>query len=143
MVLAEALMARKDLVKKIERIKNLVSNSLVTYKDIPLDVNIKDEMVKYHEKMDQLEEMNKKIDEANRVNISALSKLRILDSQLGFYKKLSEGLSNDSRLSFRSVENEMIKNMDIKDVESIIESLEDARREIDKILQKANWTIEI
>ena len=143
MVLAEALMARKDLVKKVERIKTLVSNSLITYKDMPAEIDVNAKLSQYISLMRDLEILNTQIDKANSVNIEALSKLRILDSKLGFYKKLSDSLTNDSRMSFRSTEVEMVKNLSITEIEPIIEDLEIQRRDVDKSLQKANWTTEI
>lgn len=143
MVLAEALMARKDLVKKIERIKKLITNSLVTYKDMPIDIDLNEQLKLYTDKMVDLEDLNAKIDRANAVNVDALSKLRVLDSKLGFYKEISDSLANDSRMSFRSIETEMVKNLNTVVVEKVIEELEIARRNVDKKLQKANWTTEI
>jgi len=150
MTLAEAFMARNDIQKKIDRTIEELNSVLITEEgqENPYTAISKEKVV--IDLMDQLLNMNIKIDKANINNQKNLLGLRILDKKISFYKDLRNLIIHgESRKRFmRGFSTEesavkMIKNMDQIYIGKTLEDLEIKRRNMDRQLQKKNWQIEV
>jgi len=144
MKLAEALMARKDLVAKINKIKELIKNNLVTRKDFQLPIDMTAQFLQYRELQGELEILNKKIDKTNAQYLTdKLNELRILDSKIAFYKECNTALMS-SETSWRYNDDITLqRNYDLNVLNSWLEQCEAMRRKIDREIQKTNWETEL
>lgn len=146
MKLAEALMQRQDIVKEINKIKEELLSAAVIRSDLELKINIADKIEKLKELEEKLFNLNVDIDKANKENLlNEINRLRILDSSISFWKELREKvLHAGSDFGWGSRDEIKYKiNLNIDEVNSELDKLEKARREIDRQLQKKNWQIEI
>lgn len=144
MKLAEALMERKDLVMKINKIKELIKNNVVTRKDFQLPIDMRAQFLQYQKLQGELELLNKKIDKTNALYLTdKLNELRILDSKIAFYKECHATLiSNETSWRYGD-EVTLQRNYDLNELASWLEQTEVMRRKIDREVQKINWETEL
>jgi len=145
MKIAEALMERKDLTKKISRIKENILSNLLTRADLaPKESYVMSLLIKYNKSMDELEKLNKAIDKANIKIQDELNYIKILDSKIAFYKEAGKKLlEGNSSYMYSEMKAEIIKNYDIDLINNELEKLENERREIEKKILKINWETSI
>ncbi len=147
MKIAEGLIERKEIVKKINRLNEEITANLYTEEDaIPNGNFIQSRMDTIIELSTQLSELNLKISNANAANLSLeLNDLKTLDSLISFHQKWRKSLlSSGVEFMYGSrSEKTYTKNFDIDIMNSLLEDLEAKRRVIDKLLQRRNWEIEI
>ena len=143
MKLAEALMERKDIVKKISRVTEEIMALLVTPAFEKVDsAVIKSKIGTHQDLVEALSALNVQIDKANVVLIDKLNALRTLDSHIGFCKEIRAGLIGEKN-RFRYSENEYSKNIELYFINDLLEAYEKQRRALDREIQGLNWTINI
>lgn len=147
MKLSRALLERREITKKISRIKEEIQALLVTQEHERVSTeSIENMMEQLNKEMEALKDLNVKIDRANSQHLlDKLNELRILDSKIEFYrtcrKILIEG--SDSRKFYGIKEIKMYRNIQSESVNATLDSLEKERKEIDSQIQEINWTVEI
>jgi chromosome segregation ATPase len=146
MKLSRALLERREITKRISRIKEEIEASLVTpdYEEVSED-SINKKIEEYIDDMYELENLNLKIDMANaQYLIGKLNSLRILDSKIDFFKKCRSRLINGSadKYYMRDKHTEK-KNISIEEMNEQLEILESERNKLDSEIQEVNWTVEI
>ncbi len=148
MKIAEGLIERKEIVKKINRLNEEITANLYTEEDAKPDKEnfIQSRMGTIIGLSAQLSELNLKISNANAANLSLeLNDLKTLDSLISFHQKWRKSLlSSGVEFMYGSrSEKTYTKNFDIDTMNSLLEDLDTKRRVIDKLLQRRNWEIEI
>lgn len=147
MKLAEALLERKDKLKKLERLKEEVSSYVITVESeaVP-QAWIDDKLEEIRSVSNEIQSLNVAIDKANAEHQSAnLNRIRQLDTLIAFYKQLRSTLLNQDYNSSMWGENreKKIKNYNHTDISKKLENLEKERKDLDKTIMKVNWNIEI
>lgn len=143
MKLAEKLMERKDIVKKISRIKEEVTSNLITQIEFaPKDDSfIKTRLDELTTQTVKLQKVNKEINDSNAKYLSDdLNKLQILDTLINFYKNCRKAMLDRDQYTY-SRESKFKMNYDIESINKTLEDFESGRRELDKKIQKMNWEI--
>lgn len=141
--LSELLMNRKDLTKKVASIKEELLATMVTNKGPAILLEtIETKFISYSSLMDELKDLNIKIDKLNaRVNLETLAKIKILDSKLEFYsscrKKVLENLGVEKH-RFTDTSGQI--NYEVETINKKIEFTQEQRRELDKQIQSTNWS---
>lgn len=146
MKLSRALLERRELTKKIARLKEEIQASLITveHESVP-ESEIEKKFELYDVLMIDLHQLNLKIDRANAHHlIEKLNSLRILDSRIDFLKTCRKTLISGNEMRYYS-RNEVkdVKNLPIDTVNRTLEKLESDRNQLDSEIQEINWTIEI
>ena len=151
MTLAEAFMERKDIQKKIDRATEELNSVLITEEGIEVAYNAKEKEKEVTDLMMMLFNLNIDIDKANEKNIEDLQLLRSLDREIRFYESIRNSLIHGQarKTILRGfMENsdtniKMVKNLDVNAVAEKLSTLEKNRRDLDRSLQKKNWSINI
>lgn len=146
MKLSRALLKRRDLVKKLSRLKEEVLAMLVTSSnDMFEQSEIEQKLAKVDEKTIELESLNIKIDRANSINLMEyLAHLKVLDGKIDFYKKCRQTLlQGEENWRFVKPEQAEKKNFNMDEMTRLLETLEEERSELDSEIQEKNWTTEI
>lgn len=143
MKLAEALMERKDLVKKINKAKEEITSNLVTKEGFELPLDMDKLFLQYESDQNNLMKLNTQIDKTNVILIDRLNRLRILDSKMAFYRECRKSLLEDSSNRFYNENVKMTRNYDLNKANTRLDKLELLRREVDKEIQKINWATEL
>lgn len=146
MKLSRALLERRDLTKKIARVKEEIQASLVTPEHQAVNeaaINLK--FGHLNELMENLHHINLVIDRANAEHLTAdLNMLRILDSKIDFYKACRKALVSDNDMRYYSrSEVKDVKNISVNTINNKLEELEEERKNLDASIQEKNWTIEV
>jgi len=143
MKLSEALMERKDLIKKINNIKEEITSNLVTRQGFQLPFDMDLLFADYKELQAMLESLNLRIDKANADHLTEkLNALRILDSIMIFYKQCRKTLLSEHSSMYRE-EPVYERNYDITRLNEEIELFEIERRKLDREIQSINWQTEL
>jgi len=143
MKLSEALMERKDLIKKVNNIKEEITSNLVTRQGFQLPFDMDSLFVDYKTLQRKLETLNLRIDKTNAAHLTdKLNELRILDSIMIFYKQCRKTLLSEHSSMYRE-EPIYERNYDITRLNEEIELFEIARRTIDREIQSINWQTEL
>lgn len=144
MTLAEALMERRDIIKKINKIKEEIRSNLVTKEDfqLPFDMDkLFDDFMLYQNK---LMDINTRIDKTNvKVINDKLNQIRIFDAIIMFYKECRKDILQDRGSGLYREERRYVRNYDINQINSNIDEYEKIRRELDRSIQKINWKTEL
>ena len=143
MKLSEALMERKDLIKKVNNIKEEITSNLVTREGFQLPFDMKSLFTDYKELQTKLETLNLRIDKTNAAHLTEkLNALRILDSVMIFYKQCRKTLLSEHSSMYRE-EPVYERNYDINRLNEEIELFEIERRKLDREIQSINWQTEL
>lgn len=150
MKLAEALMERQDLTRDIKRLKEKVNSDMVV-EESSYASDLTDEqdynLNIYYQMMNELYNLNVKINKANEGIREKLEKLKILDSEIDFINTLRVmTLNKNERSSFSIYKDSAIRYISVISsdlIEEELKNLEKERRQIDKEVQSYNWTTEI
>lgn len=145
MKLAEALLERKEKLKKMERLQEEIKATVVTT-DEKVDqgdiVELLDSLAKVS---DEVQKLNARITKANAEHQAEnLAKLQQLDKMISFYKEIRSKILNPrEQRAFWGESVSFNKNFDHKTITDSLESLEKERSQTDKELTKKNWQIDI
>jgi len=149
MKLAEALIARADLQKKIAQIRErMEQNSKVQEGDKPAESV--DELLLVFEST--TEELTKLIKQINRTNadtvlgggtlIDAIAERDCIKGKIAAYRSLYDSAAIKQGRYSRS-EVKYIRQVDMAELQKNIDSLSKKHREIDTEIQAKNWTTEL
>ena len=149
MKLAEALIERADLQRKIAQVESrMEQNAKVQEGDEPAEA-IDKLMPQYEDLMDNLEELIIRINRTN-ANVSfedmtladAIAKRDCLKSKIRAYRDLHEAASiYHDRYSNKEIK--FVRCVDVVELQAKIDRLSKAYREIDTKMQGLNWTIDL
>jgi hypothetical protein len=142
--LADAILERGDVQKKIEQLKTRLSNNALYQKDTKTPESPKDILSELDFCFSRLELLINTINEAN--NISGLYKLLakrdVIKSKLNAHRNfLSEISSGVNRYS--KTEIAILPNFDAKIIQKEIDILSKEFRLTDSAIQSKNWEIEV
>lgn len=146
MRIAEALIQRKELVKKMNRLNEEISSVLITEEASTPDENfISSRIEKIITLSNELAELNLKINVANSKNLAnELNELKTLDSLISFHQKWRKALLNPKdEFIYSRGEKTYKANFSIDKMNTSLEDLEEMRRNVDRFLQRKNWEIDI
>lgn len=147
MKLAEALMNRNDIKSKIERVNDELNSVLITEHGVEQEFSAEDKMTELFNLMEDLHNLNIKIDRANIDNIERLQLLKNYDREIGILNGVRTRLLRYEKRKtslYGSAEGvDQVKNLKLADVTLRLESVEQERRKVDRELQARNWQIEI
>jgi hypothetical protein len=149
-------MERKDITKKISRLQEKIKSNLFFKGDTSSETNkstkeVKQELEFNKEETDlvelyeKLSLLNVLIDMLNKGITNELVKLRILDSRIAFTLDLRKEFlnKNERQLYYTDDAGKFCSPTSIELIDATLERLEKERREIDKIVQKYNWTTDV
>ena len=145
MKLAEALLERKEKMKKMERLQEEIKATVVTT-DEKIDQGDILELLETLTKVShEVRELNIKINKANAEHQAEnLAKLQQLDKMIAFYKDIRNKILNPrEQRAFWGESVSFNKNFDHKTITESLETLEKERSQTDKELTKKNWQIDI
>ena len=149
MKLAEALIERADLQRKIAQIEvRMRQNVKVQEGDKPAEA-VDELLPQYESLMDRLEHLIAKINRTNgeaplnnMTLAEAITKRDCLKSKIHAYRELYEAASiSQDRYSNKEIR--FIRCVDAAKLQTRIDSMSKAYRELDTKLQGQNWTIEL
>ena len=147
MKLSRALLERRDLTRKISRIKEEIESVLITSENEEVEeITIKSMFDQLRDKMAELEVLNLRIDKVNAVKLmEKLNSLKIADSKIDFLKKCRSKLlqGNDSMKYYSRVEIKEKKNISLSVINIELETIENFRKDLDSEIQEINWTTDI
>lgn len=146
MKIAEALIQRKELAKKINRLNEEIGAVLVTEETSSPKKNFISSRLKNITTLsNELAQLNLKINNVNSKNLSEeLNELKTLDSLISFHQKWRKILLN-SKEDFTYGRGEKVykTNFSIDTMNTLLEELESERRDVDRLLQRRNWEIDV
>lgn len=147
MKLAEALLERKELSKKISRLEEEVSSIIVTTdSDTYSEEAIESKLDEINILNSKLEALNISINKANAHHQAEnLVGLQQTDRLIAFYQKLRNKLLNprEERGIWAGEGPKYNKNYSLQIINGQLERLEKMRTQIDRKIMKTNWQIEI
>ena len=146
MKIAEALIERKELIKKMNRLNEEITASLVTEVELaPAEGYISSRLADIISISTKLSLLNGHIATANAANLSIeLNELKTLDALISFHQKWRKALLNTSEgFMYGRGEKTYKTNYDIETMNVLLEKLEEERRAVDKTLQRRNWELDI
>ena len=149
MKLAEALILRADLKKRIGQVESrMAANVKVQEGDDPAeDVNVL--MTEYERLMTQLEELIVRINKTNHAIdfedgtiADAIAKRDALKAKIRVFRNLQEEASvTYDRYSTKEIR--LVRCVDVRELQKKIDGLAKAYRELDTKLQGLNWTVDL
>lgn len=150
MTLAEALILRADLQKRMEQLKQRVlRNVRVQHGDEPAESP--DELMRdYEETCATLEDLIRRINVTNlRAEVTpslsltdALAKRDVLRAKIGFYRQIAEAASIKHDRYTRS-EIRFVSTVDVRAVQAQADALARAYRELEAQIQATNWRVSL
>jgi hypothetical protein len=145
MKLAEALLERKEKLKKMERLQEEIKASVVTTDEKVEAEDIDSLLGTLTNVSNEVEELNIKISKANAEHQAEnLAKIQQLDKMISFYKDVRNKILNprDQR-AFWGENVSFNKNYNHKAITSRLEELEKQRTNTDREMTRLNWQIDI
>ena len=146
MKIAEALIYRKELVKKINRLNEEITANLVTAEEsVPTEGFITSRLAEIASLSVTLSKLNFDISAANAKNLAKeLNDLKALDALVSIHQKWRKALLGPKDEFMYSRQEKVTKvNFSIDTMNTLLEELEEKRRTVDKVLQRKNWEIDI
>lgn len=146
MVLQEAFMTRNDLRKKINRVIGEMNTVIITEEGETPQFNAQKKLDEINKLENDLYMLNCCIDHANKTNVESLQKLKYLDDKIRNYTSIRETLlrwNKKKSIGYGEAVQIMQKNLDLDKISNELVTLEKERRDIDKNLQKSNWSTKI
>ena len=146
MKIAEALIQRKELVKKINRLNEEVAANLITAEEaMPAENFITSRLVEITTLSEKLSALNFSISEANAANLAKeLNELKTLDSLVSIHQKWRKTLLGPKDEFIYGRQEKVTKvNFSIDTMNVLLEELEEKRRTVDRTLQRRNWEIDV
>jgi len=146
MKIAEALIQRKELVKKINRLNEEVAANLITAEEaMPAENFITSRLVEITTLSEKLSALNFSISEANAANLAKeLNELKTLDSLVSIHQKWRKTLLGPKDEFMYGRQEKVTKvNFNIDTMNVLLEELEEKRRTVDRTLQRRNWEIDV
>ncbi|NLL49465.1 MAG: DIP1984 family protein [Firmicutes bacterium] len=149
MKLAEALILRADLKKRIAQVETrMAANVKVQEGDDPAeDVNVL--MTEYERLMAQLEELVVRINKTNHAIgfedgtiADAIAQRDALKAKIRVFRNLHEEASvTYDRYSTKEIR--LVRCLDVKELQKKIDALAKTYRELDTKMQGLNWTVDL
>ena len=147
MKLAEMLMTRKDILKKVKNVEEELEKTLLRYEEVTdLDQKLYiDKVDEYEILLTDLHLVNMKIEVANRDIASKIKRQQIISREIGMLNSLRTKTLEKNET--RRYLGENIRTVDscvsVEHLNSLIDSKENLRRELDKEIQRYNWQTEV
>lgn len=149
MKLAEALIQRADLQKRIAQLESrMKQNAKVQEGDEPSE-NIEELLPQYDVLMDELEQLIIKINKTNNATAfndttlaESITKRDCLKSKIRCLRELSEATTIQQERYTRN-EIKFVRCVDMIKLQSLIDTFSKSYRELDVKMQGLNWTIDL
>lgn len=149
MTLAEALIQRADLKKRIAQLESrMAANVKVQEGDEPAE-DIDALIAEYEQLMAGLEELVIRINRTNHATpfaegtmADAIAKRDALKAKIRAYRSLHEEASATHEL-YSLKEIRLVRCLDVKELQKRIDQLAKAYRELDTKMQALNWTVDL
>lgn len=147
MKLAEALMERKDIIKQMKKTEEEIL-SMVYTSDKEQISNVSSTIIDsidffQTDLCDALERINIAIDKANEGIRKELKELQMYDKLISLYSAIRRELLSDSRVMMYREVPIRYRTITLTEINSLLESAEEERRNIDVKIQAYNWNTEI
>ncbi len=141
MKLAEVLMLRSDLTKKLKKLEEEIESSLFTFDKEEVSIQntyIEDKIDEFNQVSQSLMKVNIEIDKANTGIRDKIKQIQKLDRLIGFYNNLrKEILGKNNVYMYKEIQK--YPCIEIYYLNDLLESCEKSRRDLDKEIQKYNW----
>jgi hypothetical protein len=150
MKLAEALLERKSLMKKVESLKERINeNAMIQEGDEPAE-DVLSLMAELDVAVNELESLIQRINATNNVarleNGATLSQAIVQRDMIVLRRLSRQGLANSAGVrQNRYTRNEVkfVPTVNVADVRRAVDDLCKAHRELDAQIQAANWTVDL
>lgn len=150
MKLAEALILRADLQKRLEQTKNRIRNNILVQEgDFPSE-NPQELLKEFYNLRDELTALIKQINYTNNVSLftkelslsdALVERDALLDKRSTLSAIASEASVRQDRYS--KTEIKYISTIDVKEVQKMIDKISKEYRELDTKIQGLNWNIDL
>lgn len=150
MKLAEALILRADLQKRIEQIKNRLRNNILVQEGEQPSEEPESLMEEFINSQNELSEIIKKINKTNNttkfneklmLSDALVERDRLLETRSLFSDAVNRASEKTDRYSRTEIK--YISTINVKEFQEEVNKLSKAYRELDTAIQGLNWTVEL